>query len=165
MTWIPEAREQGLGLQSTGLKELSGRDPREYNLPAVACVLLAALLVSVGWHIGFSRPSFWMLAVSAGGLVALLERRLRRFVDAWGDEEGLVLTNGKTFEKVRWQDVQSVENHFSSVCTIRFGRDTKFGRTLKFSLPTTPHLVGFEHPNAVWMREQVSRARPDTKIG
>ena len=144
-----------LDLDRGHMKQLSGRDPREYTFPAVASAYCAVFLLILGFRVGFGHYAFWLTVACCVVLVLALERRLRRFVDVWGDDDGLMVTRTGQLEKVAWRDIEAVENHYSSRCVVRFRRDTRFGRVLEFSLPGTDRLIGFEHPNAFWMRQRV----------
>jgi hypothetical protein len=48
-----------LGLNREHMKQLSGRDPREYNFPALASVLLGLVLLRVGFSVGFGHLAFF----------------------------------------------------------------------------------------------------------
>jgi hypothetical protein len=131
-----------LDLQRGQMNQLSGRDQREYPFPVVACLYCAVFLLFLGFRVGFGHFLFWVAVVCCVALVTVLERRVRRFVDVWGDDDGLIVARGHPFEKVHWRDVEAVQNHYSSQCVVRFRRDTPFGRLLSFSLPGTDRLIG-----------------------
>jgi|SRR4051812_25485138 hypothetical protein len=146
------------------MKQLSGRDPREYTFPAVASIYLGLLLLFLAVRIGITNFGFWVAVACSGALVMALEWRVRRFVDVWGDDVGLILVRRDRFEKINWKDVAAVQNHYSSQCGVLFRLDTPFGRVISFPLPRADRLIGFEHPNAIWIRERIEAASSGTPV-
>jgi hypothetical protein len=142
------------------MKELSHRDPRQNNGPALAGVCCCMLLVVLAHDIGVKHPLFWLALAFSIALIVMLVRRLGGFTEVWGADDGLIIVKHDEFEKIPWKDVEAVWNHYSPVCAVRFRRDTPFGRVLSFPIAPAQRLFGFEHPDAVWIRQHIEAASP-----
>src|SRR4051812_49907113 len=83
------------------MKQLSGRDPREYTFPAVASIYLGLLLLFLAVRIGITNFGFWVAVACSGALVMALEWRGGRFVDVLGGGGGPVFVRRERFRQVK----------------------------------------------------------------
>jgi hypothetical protein len=140
------------------MRQLTWQNPREKSRPIVFLVLSVMMLV-----VAVARRKVGALigAAAIAGAGAFSYWYLRRWIDVFGDDAGLLLTKDSgDSERVPWTDVESFARDGAG-CILRFRRQTLAGRTIRLNPPGPLRWTsqGSEHPDVTWVRERLDRTR------